>query len=466
MKRMARVAGGFTVVLAAWLGGGLASGEAKAQETAPAAPAEGSDGSPAPGTWSPSRPRARLARRWTNPSQRAQAQRAASPLAASSQPVMRRSAGRSISTDIHLEEGETLVSVGNQPVDGRSTSALVGPVEGMQPFAEEVPPGPVIEGFDGELAPYSAGAEFHGGPDGDCFPCEEESCSTCDEECCGLFHMHGTKICLCVDWCWLEELGLTGGVHGFKGPLDEGQNGNFGFHEGLNWGLPICRSCGIGFQAGALATQSNFTDGVNEGEDEGSEREQTFVTLGFFHRALCGLQGGVVVDWLDDDYYVGVQLAQLRGEVSFIGPCGNEFGCKIAAGTNEDDGIVDDELAEFSVRDFYSAFYRRHFQMGADARFWGGVTDDGAAVVGGDFHIPLSKCWALEAGATYLIPEDGQSEEAAEDETWGLAINVVWSPFRKLGCCPHDRCWGDKHQFRPLFGVADNSTFLVDVEDD
>lgn len=37
----------------------------------------------------------------------------------------------------------------------------------------------------------------------------------------------------------LRDLTVFGGVHGFKGPLDQGRNGNFGFHEGVNLGGPL-----------------------------------------------------------------------------------------------------------------------------------------------------------------------------------------------------------------------------------
>ena len=79
---------------------------------------------------------------------------------------------------------------------------------------------------------------------------------------------------------WTRDLQVFGGIDGFKGPLDQGRNGNFGVHEGFNFGAPL----GIfdwGWQIGAEATESNFS-GDNVVDPRSADRNQFFVTGGIF----------------------------------------------------------------------------------------------------------------------------------------------------------------------------------------
>jgi hypothetical protein len=102
---------------------------------------------------------------------------------------------------------------------------------------------------------------YHHGGGGDCCDdacCEDECCDHvgCDPCCTGCggggHECHATDPCACGQpdvccgdcnplayWCWWENLEVFSGVHGFKGPVDLGVNGNFGFDYGLNWGFPI-----------------------------------------------------------------------------------------------------------------------------------------------------------------------------------------------------------------------------------
>ena len=123
----------------------------------------------------------------------------------------------------------------------------------------------------------------------------------------------------CVTRPWMHHIALFLGVQGFKGPVDGGINGNFGFNEGLNWSAEFGRHSLVGYQVGFRAVQSNF-----EGDQvlfpflrDGS-REQLFLTAGLFRRAPgSGWQGGIVYDYLHDRYYYGsVDLGQIRTELS------------------------------------------------------------------------------------------------------------------------------------------------------
>jgi hypothetical protein len=259
----------------------------------------------------------------------------------------------------------------------------------------------------------------------------------------------------------LQNLELFAGVHGFTGPANRGGTGSFGFHEGLNWGggFPFLNSA-VSMQAGGMATQSNF-NGTNFTLDE---RQQVFLTGGLFRRVDHGIQGGVVFDYMHDNWYYNVDLTQIRGELSWVFDCEQELGFWFTAGFDEQ--IVNTQFRTqqvpngrvlretFEVNDIYAAFYRRQFCDGGEGRLWGGVTGKGDGVVGAEFRMPLMTCVDLQSEFTYLIPREGVNNNGLNEETWNLSMNLVWYP----GC--QRRCGNPYNQ--PLFNVANNGSFLVD----
>ena len=257
----------------------------------------------------------------------------------------------------------------------------------------------------------------------------------------------------CDDWSIGTDMTLFGGVHGFKGPSDGGQNGNFGFQEGINWGGPFWRTRGIGFQLGALAVQSNL-DGTASFDDT---RSQLFVTAGFFRRQMCGYgwQWGLVYDQLTDEFDEEFDAAQARGEVSYLWR-GHELGLWFTSEVSDGDSGEGAELIRFEPIDMSAVFYRRRMMSGGEARFWGGLTGDSDGILGADFRTPLSCDWELVANFNYIIPQDNDNELVDSNEAWNIGINLVWYVCRdgalKAGCSP----------YRPLLNVADNGTFVVD----
>ena len=187
------------------------------------------------------------------------------------------------------------------------------------------------------------------------------------------------------------------------------------------------------------------------------DRSQFFFTAGLFRRAICGcgLQGGVVFDMLHDNYYVDMEVAQLRGELSFVGPCLREFGFMFASSL-EDDSDRDRQgfLEVWEPIDQYAFFYRRTFECGGSYRLWAGFTGQGEALLGGDAQVPLADAWAISTGFNYLVPEGGGNGGVGDYtlESWNVGINLVWYP----GC--QARCVGIA---RPLFNVADNGSFML-----
>jgi hypothetical protein len=125
-------------------------------------------------------------------------------------------------------------------------------------------------------------------------------------------------------WQAVSHLQLFAGVHGFKGPTDLGRNGNFGFHEGLNFGAPLWDLWGYGYQAGFQAVHSNFAGNQAVQTDllprfDAADRNQIFFTAGLFKRPLgTGLQTGVAFDLFYDSYYDRSTLYQIRSETALV----------------------------------------------------------------------------------------------------------------------------------------------------
>lgn len=318
------------------------------------------------------------------------------------------------------------------------------PINTDQLLHGSFPPGtPVSDDFGFE----------YGGMPGDCVDCGNcDSCGDCGP--CG----HGG----CGGCGWfngiLQDLQVFGGSQGFKGPVDLGRNGNFGFHYGLNYGAPFWYAKRIGYQVGGQIVHSNLS-GSNVIEPTDASRTQYFITAGFFQRAIeCSpWQWGIAYDWLSDNYYVNMQFGKLRGELSFVSQSGDEIGAWASVDVMDDTKhyAINNQIMQLDWKsaDLYAFFWRRHFCGGGMFRLWGGFTGDGNGMVGGDFRAPMSNHFSIEGNTNYLPQGKGGFENGALGESWALAINLVYYVGGGAGnsaCSP----------WRPLFNVADNSIFM------
>jgi hypothetical protein len=334
------------------------------------------------------------------------------------------------------------------PVVTESAQPLPPPTsDGVAPESIIVPPGAPENIVPGE-GHWDDGMVYEGEHGGQC--CDEGCGDCCGDDCggCGL----GGGGCFGLGWLWPRDFAAFGGVQGFKGPVDQGQNGNFGFHTGFNLGGMLRPHTGLAYQFGAQFVHSNLS-GDNVMGNDSDDRMQYFMTTGLFHRAVCGgLQGGAVLDLLYDDYYVNMRLSQIRAELSYVGPRGREIGFMLAASTRDDLETIFGQTEVWEATDQYAFFYRRTFESGGFYRLWAGFTGSSDGLVGGDAEVPLSDCFALQTNFNYLIPDEGSGTGASE-EAWGLGINLVWYPGHTASC---------RSLTRPLFNVADNASFLVD----
>ncbi len=307
-----------------------------------------------------------------------------------------------------------------------------------------------------------------------CASCQAgESCEDCGT--CGPGAACGPAGAGCYEygylWAAVERLGvdilsrstLSAGVHGFKGPLDQGRNGNFGFQEAWSFGGPLGDPWGIGYQAGVQAVHSNFSGDQASGLLLRNDRDQVFFTSGLFKRAVCGgLQWGVVYDLLRDTYRDDSTTGQIRTEISLVRPGDREIGFWGAFGVGEDDIqyiTFAQSVTGLNLRpiDIYTVFYRKYFSGGGQGRVFSGVTGHSDAVLGGDLTVPLGTSWALENSFIYLVPNQGKGSGGQQRETWSVSMSLVWYPGREAACVI-------RGPYQPLLPVADNTWMLLDQQ--
>jgi hypothetical protein len=306
--------------------------------------------------------------------------------------------------------------------------------------AETIPLGPTFGGDIGPAMDHGCGTSGCG----DCDDCGEyDDCGGCE------YSGHG--------WLasgWLRNLSLFAGVQGFKGPVDLGQNGNFGFHEGLNFGAPLGGFRGVGYQVGFQATQSNLSGSVFE---PNGSRDQTFLTAGLFRRATCGgFQWAAAFDLMHDRHYYGKSdLQQVRFEAAFVRPGVREIGFWGAFGTGDDTVTYGQNTDTIEPTSLYTFFYRKYLNSGGQGRLWVGFTGQGDGLLGGDLRMPIGHSWAVESNFNYLSPKQGKGSTGFAQESWGTMVQLVWYPGRSARCVAED-------PYNPILNVADNSVFMVD----
>lgn len=340
----------------------------------------------------------------------------------------------------------------------------------VEPFSEDMhghlPPTPPREsyenddGYQGETFYEEGGMpgdEFYDEGYGPCVDCDECGASYCEIIRCLCQCMR--KSYLYSPSMWRNFQGITG-IQGFKGPADLGVNGNFGFNKSVNWATPFWNAHGIGHQLGATIAFSDFEG--NSGP-LGSKRVQYFVTTGLFRRPKCeqGFQGGAVFDYLHDDFYVNMNLMQMRAELSYLHGQ-HELGFWGAFHLNQDTSTVDSiaglTQTTWLANNQYNLFYRYNYGHGLNYRMWIGLNDYADVLFGGDCTAQFADRWSLQTSTNYLLPTSSNSGVPNNvTESFNLSINVIWNPFARK----HDPC---PNRYRPLFGVADNGTLMINTK--
>ncbi len=277
--------------------------------------------------------------------------------------------------------------------------------------------------------------------------------------------------------CWITGLGTIlssaeyfGGATSFRTPLfsvpttaaggDLFNDCSYGFYGGFNLGLPLCRlSCGLfSTQFGVRSVQTNF----NGNEYTTADRDQTFMTLGFYRRVDYGFQAGIAIDYLNEKWITDVELTQLRGDMGWVYPNGTTLGFRYA--TNLDNavssgvinGVAFDGMVH-STQENYRFYGRRETMSGGFGESFVGWSNNSQTVFGLDFDLPLRDRVAMQSGFTYYLGDEGVPSPSNQlggnaNDAFNLYVGLVFRP-RGLS---YNRSYD-----RPLFSVADNGTMLM-----
>ena len=293
--------------------------------------------------------------------------------------------------------------------------------------------------------------------------CACDACNPCDTEPTLLPRIR-------FNWCRYE---FFAGAQGFTGPLnhvgiDTGNairrsgSGSFGFYEGFNRGKSLNRLFGVELasQLGVRGTQSNLSGTAFTSET----RHQVFVTGGLFRRVDYGVQYGLVVDYMNQDWYFQGDSLQLRGELSWRTRDCDTYGFQFMAGlrdetssssiTDESGNTLTNTIA-FKPTDQYRFFLRRPLAKHGEYNLMAGWTDNKDGLLGASINVPLNQRCSVSSGATYLIPYEGKNRGGYEEENWNISVGLVYRPGGPQGCGRY--C-------RPMFDVADNGTFMLDLK--
>lgn len=352
--------------------------------------------------------------------------------------------------DVAFADGQPHVAP--PPGQGQPSVTVEGPMVGNGPMVSgPMPGGPPME-MDGQM-------------DGGC-GCADGSCNggcadgSCDGGCDfgGGWGRNASRSF--NNWCrqdMFRDLSVYAGVQGFKDPEDLGENGDFGFHEGVNWGLPLWGCSGVGFQAGGEIDHSDLSPNATV---FGDHRTQYFITTGVFYRPTreCGWQGGVVWDYMDETFYDDLSVSQIRANLSYVVDW-SEFGFEATVATHDDkvpapsNTIAALPTIDYSPVDLYTLYYGRRLCNGGQVKAYGGVANGLGAIVGANLDIAISDSFSLEGDFAYVIANKVPAGDIP-GESANIAFSLVWHP----GC--HARDTFDS-AYRPLFNVADNSSLIV-----
>ncbi len=369
--------------------------------------------------------------------------------------------------------------IGSSPIIG-SESPIVGQtIMGGGSVIHEAPMGGVVVGSEIIGDEITGGGCSDGSCGGGCSSCGDVGDSFFGDDCCG------RGGCSSGMPCWIGRFGKIfrraeyfGGFTSFRSNLyvrpqstdpnvflgdandfvDDASHGTYG---GFNFGLPLCRlSCGLfSGQFGLRSVNTNF----GGAEFTPDDRNQLFMTAGFFRRVDYGLQLGIAADVLREEWYSNVDLVQIRGDIGYVWPSGTTFGFRFANNVQDDPAVglfrgVESQQT-VTTSDWYRFYLRHDVQSGGFGECFAGWTENDQAIIGLNMDFPVTDRIAIESGFTYFIGDQefappGQNGFQGGDPADAYNMYVGFS-LRPSGARMY------RNYDRPLFDVADNGTMMM-----
>ena len=274
--------------------------------------------------------------------------------------------------------------------------------------------------------------------------------------------------------CYLNQFGKVfknaeyfGGFNAFRTTLFNAPDGSgladdnsHGLYAGLNMGIPLCRlTCGfLSGQFGVRTVNTNF-NGARFTDDD---RNQTFITAGLFRRVDYGLQYGVVVDYLREEWFANADLIQIRSEVSYVWQSGTSFGFRFARNAQDDPTSGDFNNVQFtnnlvSTNQWFRFFARHEMARGGYGEVFGGYSETDQGIVGLDLDFPLTDRLAFQSNFVYYTSD---SDVPANQGFIGGTPNDAFNVSVGFALRPGGRKYYRNYE-RPLFDVADNGTMTI-----
>jgi hypothetical protein len=285
----------------------------------------------------------------------------------------------------------------------------------------------------------------------------------------------------CTDGCCdsdriCDNMYLFGAVNAWRGPLDGPSLNSFGFVTGFNVGVPVLKDHGIGFQFGASYGVYDFhgRDAFGPESEPSAVEDQVFFTTGLFHHCVsCGpcaslhdrVSWGVVYDYMLTDNTgaaaAELNLGQVRAQIGYAVNCACEIGIQgsVSDGTSDDFDALATPHHTKSIDQ--ASLYWRHICCcsGFESRVWAGWAEDlGDVVVGASASMPITNCWSVYGGFTYILPSSTGGVDGSREEFWNVTAGFAFYPGGNARhtsvCCP---------RWMPLLPVADNGSFALDL---
>jgi hypothetical protein len=348
------------------------------------------------------------------------------------------------------------------PAPAAAAGGLPAPSMALDGYSERIE-------FDYEQPGQMMVGESYFDDGGSCATCGD--CETGCQDCIGYGRVGGVPPGYIAD-CWmfglgriLREAGYFGGAQAFQtssflipGTNERIGDCSFGFYTGLNLGLPLRQlTCGlVSGQFGVRTVQSDYNGDLFSSDN----RDQLFLTTGFYRRVDYGLQFGVVMDYLRENWFTDTEVIQMRGDLAWVYPTGSAFGFRFTKNVQDwvSDGVVDGTSFSDLRTGTYnqSRFYWRNGCVnGGWADFFLGWTDESHVVGGVEYDIPLTETWAINSGFTYLFPRDNPeatSFAGNSSDAWNVFVGMAWRPM--------GRNWYRNYD-QPLLPVADNGSMVL-----